>query len=181
MAALRTDPNLGYHLFRTYDWPQDSKLLDGPSKPREYLISHAFAATGAAKYFTPPWKDEKGKAKFLDIQYPSPHNITELALNEMWGLYGVDVEISVVVNIGPGTPNALDCRNIARRFSWGRKIPTSPTPPKRALSPGTRHINTSLKRARHKPVGAISAEQPMTSFHRVKFEKNQQVLSFRFQ
>ena len=121
VSALKTDSkdtHLGYNLFRTYDCPKGSKVLDGPSDPRQYRISHAFGVTGAAKYFTPPWKETsattKVKSKFLDIKFPSPHNITELALDEMWGLYGKDVEISVVVNIGPGTPNASDCRNIAR-------------------------------------------------------------------
>lgn len=127
VSALKTDSKdrrLGYSLFRTYDCPEGAKVLEGPSDPREYRISHAFGATGAAKYFTPPWKEtsaKKGKFKFLDVQFPSPHNITELALDEMWGLYGTDVQISVVVNIGPGIPNASDCKDIARRFSWGKR------------------------------------------------------------
>ena len=37
----------------------------------------------------------------------------------MWALYGRDVVISVVVNIGPGSPHPLDCQTIAKRFSWG--------------------------------------------------------------
>ena len=136
VAALKTDAkksHLGYNLFRTYDRPKDARLLEGPSDPRTYKISHAFGVTGAAKYFAPPWKEtsaNKVKHRFLDIQFPSPHNITELALDEMWGLYGTEVEISVVVNIGPGNVNASDCRMIAKRFSWGRKI----TPAGPALS-----------------------------------------------
>ncbi|MCJ1438728.1 hypothetical protein MMC27_008118 [Xylographa pallens] len=46
-----------------------------------------------------------GKMMFIDTEYPKPYNITELALDEMWGLYGTIVPISVVVNIGPDTPN----------------------------------------------------------------------------
>ncbi|MCJ1265112.1 hypothetical protein MMC22_004987 [Lobaria immixta] len=114
-----------------------------------YKISHAFGVTGAAKYFTPPWKETsaKKKLKFLDIQFPSPHNITELALNEMWGLYGTDVEISVVVNIGPGIPNASDCRNIARRFSWGRKAATTtPSLQKRRGFSGAKEVTTNPER-----------------------------------
>lgn len=135
VSALRTNSrasHLGYNLFRTYDCPEGSKVLDGPSDPRKYKISHAFAATGATKYFTPPWKEnsaKSGKLRFQDIQFPSPHNITELALDEMWGIYGTDVEISVVVNIGPGIPNASDYRNIAKRFSWPSKA--AKTPPSR--------------------------------------------------
>lgn len=127
VSALQTDSkgaSGGYHLFRTYQCPAGVKVLPGPEDSRQYKISHAFGATGAARYFTPPWKEtsaKKGKMKFLDSQFPSPHNITELALDEIWGLYGTDVKVSVVVNIGPGIPNAADCKSIARRFSWGRK------------------------------------------------------------
>lgn len=152
VSALKTDSkdtHLGYNLFRTYDCPEGSKVLDGPSNPRKYKISHAFGVTGAAKYFTPPWKEtssKKGRTKFLDIQFPIPHNITELALDEMWGLYGPDVEISVVVNIGPGTPNASDCRNIARRFSWGRKVATtSPAILSWRRSSGAKEVTTYSK------------------------------------
>lgn len=175
VSALKTD-GLGYNLFRTYDWPKDLDLLDGASDPREYKISHAFGATGAAKYFTTPWKEtsaKRGKLKFLDVQFPSPHNITELALNEMWGLYGKDVEISVVVNIGPGIPNASDCKNIARRFSWGNKVvATGPTAPKRKRSSGVNGVAPDHKKVRspdYKPPGQISSDESEIA-HRVNFE-----------
>lgn len=164
VSALKTDSkdrHLGYNLFRTYDCPKGSNVLEGPQDPREYKISHAFAATGAAKYFTPPWKEataKKGISKFLDIQFPSPHNITELALNEVWGLYGKDVEISVVVNIGPGIPNAPDCRNIARRFSWASKEMESPSLPTRKKLFGAKKPNTNSQRDRsdgHEPSNAM--------------------------
>ncbi|KAL9606102.1 MAG: hypothetical protein Q9179_000728 [Wetmoreana sp. 5 TL-2023] len=128
VAALKTNSkgkSDGYNLFRTYEWPKGANVLPMPSNPREYRISHAFGVTGAAKYFTQPWKERSAKnvkSKFLD-PFPRAYNITGLALNEMWGLYGKDVDISVVVNIGPGIPNASDMRAIARRFSWGRKAP----------------------------------------------------------
>ena len=156
VSALRTDSkggHLGYNLFRTYDFPKGAKVLEGPPDPRKYKISHAFGATGAAKYFTPPWKEpstNKGIKKFLDIQFPSPHNITELALDEIWGLYGTDVEISVVVNIGPGTPNATDCKKIARRFSWGvTPVATASAVQKRRHSSGSKSANT-------KPEGVLA-------------------------
>ncbi|KAI4087771.1 MAG: hypothetical protein L6R37_008284 [Teloschistes peruensis] len=128
VCALKTNSkgkHLGYNLYRTYPCPTGAKVLDGPD-PSSYKISHAFGVTGAARYFSRPWKEtsaQKVKSKFMDIQFPSPHNITELALDEMWGLYGTHVPMSVVVNIGPGIPNASDCRRIARRFSWGTKAP----------------------------------------------------------
>ena len=109
VSALKTDSKdrqLKYNLFRTYDCPKGANVLEASQNPHEYKISHAFQATAAAKYFTPPWKEptaERVMSKCLDIEFPSPHNITEIALNEMWGLYGKDVEISVVVNIGPGS------------------------------------------------------------------------------
>lgn len=157
VAALKTDSkdrHLGYNLFRTYDCPKGAKkLLDGPQDPRKYKISHAFGVTGAAKYFTSPWKEtsiNKVKSRFLDVKFPSPHNITELALNEMWGLYGEDVEISVVVNIGPGNVNASDCKKIAKRFSWGRRMatpssssPSTPGATAKGTHPGRTQEHTS--------------------------------------
>ncbi|MCJ1379864.1 hypothetical protein MMC17_002967 [Xylographa soralifera] len=125
VAALGTTGQhgkLGYNLFRTYRCPENAHVLEGPEKPETYKISRAFAVTGAAKYFTPPFNEHmanSGKMMFIDTKYPKPHNITELALDEMWGLYGKTVPISVVVNIGPGIPNQSDMNQIARRFSWG--------------------------------------------------------------
>lgn len=157
VCALKTDSkdtNLEYYLFRTYDCPKGPKLLDGPPDPRRYKISHAFGATGAAKYFTPPWKEttaKKTKLKFLDIQFPRRHNITQIALNEVRGLYGVDVEISIVVKIGPGIPNAADYKKIAKRFSWGSKAATTnpPLPKERWPSDAEEATTASSKRLSH--------------------------------
>ena len=126
VSALKTDSKdrqLEYKLFRTYDCPNGSNVLEGPQNPHECKISNAFRATGAAKYFTPSWKEPiagKGLPKRLNIHFPSPHNITELALNEMWGLYGKDVEISMILNIRPGIPN------ITHRIEFDQNLP-SPT------------------------------------------------------
>lgn len=46
-----------------------------------------------------------GKMKFSGIKFPKPHNITELALDEMWGISRTDAPLSVVVNIGQGPPD----------------------------------------------------------------------------
>lgn len=174
------DTHPGYNLFRTYHWPNGSKLLEGPPDPRKYKISHAFAVTGAAKYFTPPWKEttaKKTKSKFLDIQFPSPHNITELALDEVWGLYGVDVEISVVVNIGPGIPNAADYKKIAKRFSWGSKAATTNPPPlKKRWPSGAKEVTTAPKNFlsnEYEPTDEIRRDELEIS-HRVKFDPNLQ-------
>jgi hypothetical protein len=142
VAALRSDAK-GYNLFRTYPIPTAAKLpkklLEGPANPDEFKISRAFGVTGAAKYFTPYWKEQmarSGKIRFSDTKFPKPHNITELALDEMWGIYGTEVPLSVIVNIGPGIPNTFDVRQIARRFSWGLKVSHNiPAPLKRPRSP----------------------------------------------
>jgi hypothetical protein len=128
VAALNQEgQKLDYKLFRTYNCPKGAKVREGPKNPSTFKISHAFAVTGAAKYFTNPWKEamaSSGLTKFMDNKFPKPHNITELALDEMWGLYGTDVEMSVIVNVGPGIPNGCDVKQIASRFSWGLSLPT---------------------------------------------------------
>ena len=180
-SALRPNSkctHLGYNLFRTYDCPENSKVLAGPSDPRKYKISHAFAATGAAKYFTPPWKEPsatEGISMFQDINSPSPHNTTELALNEMWGLYGTDVEISVVVNIGPGIPDASDCRQIAERFPWGTKAAfTNPVLPNRGPTPNGKEVTTDVTAVGshgHKQKEELLHDGPQVS-HRVNFNQD---------
>lgn len=124
VAALEDNGEHREYLFRTYECPDALKanLLPGPKEPSNFEISSAFGVTGAAKYFAPPWKesmDNGKKLRFRDTKFPRPHNITELALEEMWGLYGPQVPISVVVNIGPGLPGESDIKTIARKFSWG--------------------------------------------------------------
>ncbi|MCJ1360129.1 MAG: hypothetical protein MMC33_010132 [Icmadophila ericetorum] len=133
-----------YNLFRTYKCPKDAEPLSlrpGPEYPERFKITRAFAVTGAARYFAPTWKEtmENGhKAKFRDTKFPYPHNVTELALDEMWGLYGKNVRISVVLNIGPGLPSKEDVHNLqsslAKIVSW----PPSLLPNKRSASPAVR-------------------------------------------
>ena len=125
VAALASDGK-GYNLFRSYEIPKSAKLpeklLEGPENPDSFTISRAFAVTGAARYFIDPWKEQMASSdlsKSSDTKFPEPHNITELALDEMWGIYGTDVPLSVVLNIGPGPPNDVDVKQIARRFPWG--------------------------------------------------------------
>ena len=104
--------------------------------------------TGAARYFTTPWKEQLasgGMTEFSDTQFPKPHNITKLALDEMWGIYGTDIPLSVVVNIGPGLLNAVDVKRIARRFSLG-------------LNPFAAHEATTIRRARWPTVSNPQSE-----------------------
>ena len=144
VAALKSDAS-GYNLFRTYEIPPSPQLpgrmLKGPQNPSTFKISSAFGVTGAAKYFAPKWKElvaGSGEIAFRDTKFPKPHNITELALDEMWGIYGTAVPLSVVVNIGPGRPQDIDIRQITRRFSWGKSgSRASKTSSLSQTSPGT--------------------------------------------
>jgi hypothetical protein len=131
VAALRSDGD-DYGLFRTYNIPKlakmPEKLREGPKNPDQFTIARAFGVTGSAKFFSPPWKEKMSKSgttRFNDNRFPKPHNITKLALDEMWGIFGTNVPISVIVNIGPGLPSKCDVHHIAKRFSWGKNISTN--------------------------------------------------------
>jgi hypothetical protein len=175
VAALRSDGR-GYNLFRNYPIPESvelpHQLLAGPQNPHKFKISSAFGVTGAAKYFSPPWKEKMSdgrKRGFSDTSFPKPHNITELALNEMWGLYGVKVTISVIVNIGPGHPGPSDFKRIARRFSWGRKS----SPRESLYLDGA--INVDLQQPPKEQTGAEKKDHFVSPSSRgvsVRFEEN---------
>ena len=128
VAAPAADAK-GYKLFRSYEIPKSAKLpaklLEGPQDPSSFEISRAFGATLAARYFTVPWEERmasSGKLRLIDTQFPKPHNITQLALEEMWGICGTDVPLSVVINIGPGLPHDSDVQRIARNSRLGFKF-----------------------------------------------------------
>jgi hypothetical protein len=130
VAALRSDSK-GYNLFRSYSIPPSAKmsdkLLEGPMSPEKFKISCAFGVTGAARYVSPPWKERMARSGIVqhsDSTFPNPRNITELALDEIWGLYGTDVTFSAIVNIGPSFPSNYDGEKRARSFSWGFKLPS---------------------------------------------------------
>ena len=125
-VAAPTADAKGYKLFRSYEIPKSAKLpaelLEGPQDPSSFKISRAFGATFAARYFTGPWEEQmasSGKVILNDTQFPKPHNITQLALEEMWAIYGTDVPLSVVVNVGPGLPHDSDVKRLAGKFPWG--------------------------------------------------------------
>ena len=142
VAAPAADAK-GYKIFRSYEIPKSAKLpaklLEGPQDPRSFKISRAFAATFAAKYFTVPWEEQmasSGKLRLNDTQFPKPHNITQLALEEIWGIYGTDVPLSVVVNIGPGLPHDSDVERITQKFPRGLNFGSAhgATPTKKSKS-----------------------------------------------
>ena len=178
VAALKSDAK-GYNLFRSYEIPKSAKmpekLLEGPDNPRHFKISRAFGVTGAAKYFTPPWKEQmatSGKMRFSDSKFPKPHNITELALDEMWGLYGTTVPLSVIVNIGPGLADPCDVKYIARRFSWGLSMPLdSVSYQKRPRSPVSLAVEDApLTKKRSRFSRKSSSDQPKSKGLAVRFD-----------
>lgn len=121
VAALKPKVK-GYNLFRIYDIPSLAKLLakflKGPENPSTVKISHAFREIGTVRYSTPERKEQTsscGKIRFWD---PKQHDITQLALDEVLGIYGVDVPLSVVLNIGPGLRGNVDPKQMVRRSSW---------------------------------------------------------------
>ena len=150
VAALRIDsntPQSQYHLLRTYPCPKGNDLLEGPEDPGNYRIADAFGATGATRYFTPPWKEyspKLGHLKFSDDEYPRQHNITRLALKEISGLYGEDVQIAVVVNVGPGSPSQKDVQKLARSVSW-KSFASSRTSTSSSSSSGKLSLSSQLQ------------------------------------
>lgn len=150
IAASKSNSK-GYNIFRSYEIPASTKipewLHEGAANPSKFKISGAFGVTGASKYLTPEWKEEmklSGDTRFRDTEFPKPHNITELALDEMWAIYGTDVPISVVVNIGPGLPRNIDVSHVAKRFIWG--LDTTADLTAMSIQPsGTSHEKSSKK------------------------------------
>ena len=176
VAALKSNAK-GYRLFRTYETPKSAKLperlLEGPLDPKISKISSAFGVTGAAKYFTKEWNEHmehSGHTKFIDGKFPKPHNITELALDEMWAIYGTDVPLSVVVNIGPGLPNDIDARPIARRFSsW-------------SLNSAGASKRKQVRLPNIKPEPSLRSQKnqiPVTQFDGVEYDVKKSSIRFR--
>lgn len=93
-------------------------------------MPQVFAAIGAAKFFLRPY--QLGDTVFFDETFPQSHPITSMALDEAFCLYGREVEISVLLNVGPGIPSEKDCEELdmmsistmarlTRKFSWGKR------------------------------------------------------------
>ena len=108
VAALTSDAK-GYEVFRFYETPTSAKLpekpLQNPTLPYSHEISTAFTVTGASKYFSKHWKAQtasRGDTGSSKTVNPNPYNITALILDEVRDLYGTQVPLSTVLNIGPG-------------------------------------------------------------------------------
>lgn len=117
-----------YELFRTYrvDEALQAELLSGPA-PQKCSIPDVFAAVAAAKFFSGPY--EIGSKVFFDETFPHAHHISAIALDEIFGHYGPNIDISLVLNIGPGIPAEKDIEELdtmslgamsrlTRKFSW---------------------------------------------------------------
>ena len=128
VSAVRTDSkqnHLEYNLFRTYDCPKGLDIFATPEKPvdpQKYQISHAFAATGATKYFISPWKAPsagKGESVYQDVQFSFPHNITRIALR--WSSCMAQVQRFLSWSVSdPGSPV-----NPTASISWEGPSPSS--------------------------------------------------------
>src|SRR5271156_2884067 len=97
-----------YQIFRTYE-PKSviaAKPRHAGPAPTNCRMSWACAATGAAKSLLQPY--QIGAATFFDSRFPKPHNITDLAIDEAYDLYGDKYPISMILNVGPGIPSAHD-------------------------------------------------------------------------
>jgi hypothetical protein len=167
VAALRSDSK-GYNLFRSYSIPPSAKmsdkLLEGPESPEKFKISRAFGVTGAARYISPPWKERMARSGMVlhsDATFPKPRNITELALDEIWSLYGTDVPLSAIVNIGPSFQSNHDGKESTRGFSWGFKLPSKIAP--RQKRPGSPVLPDEHPRKNKSPDGQKNGKIARTS------------------
>ena len=134
----------GYSLFRSYPRlgqtlsPKIPELLrEGPKSHFDFRMSEAFAVTSATKYFTPPYiVDTPGRDRmqFHDTTFPNPHPITELALNEMWSLYGYDVPIASVVNLGPSRVDEVSRKHVTQSSKSLSRINPPPTPSEQRIT-----------------------------------------------
>lgn len=84
----------------------------------------------------------------------------------MWGLYGKQVPISVVVNIGPGLPAQTEVKQIARRFSWGLSLAGRQPLPKRPRSPVAEDMAQNKRRAIQQPVNDNASSSIEVNSHR---------------
>ena len=125
--------NREYHIFRTYssDPPSTNSRKDyrnGPD-PATCKISEACAATGAAQYFLKPCKI--GNMSYFDADFPHPHKISSLALDEAYSIFGEKSALSLILNVGPSLASDSDVKQLkassssssrimrlARKFSW---------------------------------------------------------------
>lgn len=114
-----------YDIFRTYRSTKTSGPFYHPGPdPATCKVSSVCAATGATKYFLQPYTI--GSTTYSDNGFPNPHNITELAMDEAYHIYGKRPPLSVIVNIGPGIPSETDVvklQKLSRRFSWPYWLP----------------------------------------------------------
>lgn len=115
-----------YDIFRSYRCAKTSGPFYHPGPdPGTCKVSSVCAATGATKYLLQP--HSIGSTTYSDNGFPNPHNITDLALDEAYHIYGEKPPLSVVVNIGPGIPSEHDVKKLqrlARKFSWPYWLPS---------------------------------------------------------
>ncbi len=121
--------DITYNIFRSYETSKTAKLpqwlREGPANPSSFKISSAFEVTGTSISVIPECSEEmeiSRKISFIDTKQPRLHNITGLALDEMWAIHGSDVPISVVVNIGPGFAPDIEQNSLWSRTGLSKPI-----------------------------------------------------------
>lgn len=120
-----------YRIFRTYSSKPPSTVAKkyyrtGPD-PATCKVAEACAATGAAQYFLKPCKI--AGSSYFDADFPHPHKVSSLALDEAYSIFGQKAALSLILNVGPSIASASDVKDlkassssrimrIARKFSW---------------------------------------------------------------
>lgn len=114
-----------YDIFRAYRTEKTSGKFYHPGPdPATCKVSSICAATGATKYLLEP--HTIGSTTYSDNGFPNPHNITDLAMDEAYHIYGPKAPLSVIVNVGPGIPSdndILKLQVLGRTFSWPSWLP----------------------------------------------------------
>lgn len=125
VAAMKSDQT-EYCLFRAYGVPQvvasRDGLREGPKDPEKFKIAHAFGVTVATKHLTSPWPEQmtiSGHTEFRANDVFSPHDVGQLAMDEMLAIYGESVPTPEIVNIKANHAKDLPRKKAMGWFSRG--------------------------------------------------------------
>ncbi|KAI4099314.1 MAG: hypothetical protein L6R37_006026 [Teloschistes peruensis] len=109
-----------YNFFRTYDLPGSREAMSGVADPWPTKISLVLDTIAAAEPYT-NFKDSASPFPFQmssgDKAKRGACRIVEVALEEVWALYGKDVPIAAIVDVGDGFEEweeGADAREIAK-------------------------------------------------------------------
>lgn len=160
-----------YEIFRAYETRKTSgKYYHSGPNPRDLKVSAVCAATGATRYLLEPYSINN--TTYSDDGFPNPHNITDLAMDEAYHIYGERPALSVIVNIGPGIPSDHDIEKLqflSRQFSWPNwlprhhRLPQSTSNSRKTSSERTGTTNTASTTYTAAPIydSPPSSQQPL--------------------